>query len=227
MTNSDSSAYATNLVVVDDTDSVIYKTGGSDFYNRYLYDHHGFTTIYNDLDTIRDMIIDVLTANEYKYEHLYNTIAMEYDLSDPIDRTTTETHSGTDITTDDGSNNLSRAGTDTTTNRTTSDTTDTHSIRPYDSSTLTTASQDTESYANTSALAYNSTQNRDIDNERTVEHGHVITTRYQYYREPQSEIQSERQIAMFSLQMTIIGDILDAIAIPVYIDYDKTYSMPY
>lgn len=217
-----------NSIFGDEVPEIISLTGGRDFYDGWLYDNHGFTTVYEPLEIIRRQVLNVLTANAYKYKHLYDTITVEYSLTDPINRTTTETHSGRDTTTEDNGSTSTPSGAERTTHATTQATQNTEYSTTYDSQIEKETGRSNVTYNNYDELSFtNRSTTVNEDKDKTLTHGHVITTEYKYYREPQSEIQSERQIAMFSLQMTIIGDILDAIAIPVYIDYNKQYSMPY
>lgn len=224
-----SSGDTVNSLFNEPVPDIITNTGGVDFYNRWLYEHHGFTTVYEPLEIIRSTIDNVLTANAYKYEHLYNTIIADYSLADPIERRTTEEHSGTDTTTEDNGLTVTPSGQEKTTHAT--DANNPNSVTSYSTTYDSTVEKETgrkdTRYNTHDTLEFiNRETTSSEDKEKTLEHGHTITTTYQYYREPQSEIQSERQIAMFSLQMTIIGDILDAIAIPVYMDYNKTVQ-PY
>lgn len=211
-----------------ENEAALNDYGGADFFNGYIYNHYGFCTVYKDLSLIRSMVDKVLTANKYKYEHLYNTTVLEYELAHPIERKTTEQHTGTDQNTNNNSRVVTPTGAERTTHKTTDDTTTEQYSTTYDSQTANLTDREDVSYNNYDETTYTNRQTSTTDNGGgSFIHGHTITTTHQYYREPQSEIQSERQIAMFSLQMTIINDILDAVTIPVYIDYDKTYSMPY
>lgn len=187
------------------------------WFGEFLINHHGESTVFDDAVRLHRMVNDTLIANKYKYERLLGTIEFEYSLNNPIERKVTEVHSGSDTTTIDTDTATHRSGTDTTTDR----------YAQRDNRQYTTTEDSTTEYLHThnqtdavtdvNEAAYNSGQTGHTDGTNTLAHGHNIETIYSFHREPQTEIQAERLIAEFSLHMTIINDVLDAIALPVYL----------
>lgn len=165
--------------------------------------------LYPDPDVMKYMVSAWSRSLEYKWEHLYKTTTAEYNPIENYDRTEewTTNNKGTEFSTvnQSGDGKTSPRGTDTVT----------HEVAGYDSGTLvqsertrTDAGIETNSQTHSNMTGNNSTENTETRTGRA--HGNIgVTT-------SQQMLQSERDIADFSIYNAIIRDFINRFCLEVY-----------
>jgi len=166
-----------------------------------------------DSNAIQEEVFIELSANQYRYDKLYNTTVLEYSPIENYDRiessTTQKTNNITHGTQSETVNTSTGSQTNTTTGQ--------NKISPFDTTNLVNTDgsdiTDTTGERNdTSTLARNSYSDTDTTDETITSriHGNVgVTT-------SQQMILSERDVANFSLIKIIANDVVDSISYNLY-----------
>lgn len=152
---------------------------------------------YADPSHLHMMINNFFDTYAYKYEKLWETITLEYDLLLNFDLTTEETrkHEGGDTTTREGTN--------------TPNITNTNTVSAFNSS----------AYQPDSRVTQTGTTNVDESEKFETDRTETITSRVygdNSARSTQYNIQEQRDLVNFNLYLIIASDFEDAITIPVY-----------
>ena len=209
------------MKVKDLTFDIIPSTGNiptfildnlSDYNNYFVTKYRGWevSSIYENAqgDIIQGLInLDVtnlITANTYKYNTLYNTTRLTYDPIANVDgtETITTTKEGSEI--DRGSNKFTPGATSTTTSK----------ASAYDDTELRENAEDTTTSSGEDNTEYSNTKSFDNYKEvvQNVRKGNIGVT------STQNLIEQERNVALFSIIDIVCTDIAHLILLGVYPD---------